>query len=213
MIAFEPPYRVEVQGIGIGPEPPQFPMKVQRTTPGPSGEICTPDEVAMWRYVQFLEAKVSDLCAEVRGDSADDTVCDATSESAAVALVPTEHVTEPHSGGPQARAQAANALDAAAIPSNTAERATSDAGANDAVLELPADDAPAEGATGSSLRERVVAALFADATRTNGSIAEECGCSDELVRQRRKELEANGQLAPVPVKRSDGTLYSRAGTE
>jgi hypothetical protein len=213
MIPVEPPYRIEVQGIGIGPEPPKFPVKVQRTTPGYSGEICTADEVAMWRYVEHLEARVRELCVEVRGDAADDTACKATQDSAAVALMQAEHLTNPHSGGPQARAQTANAPDAAEIPSDTAERAMSDAGANGAVLEKPTTNAPETEATAGTLRERVIRSLLADATQTNGSIAQTCDCSDEYVRLRRRELEAEGQLSPVPVRRADGTLYSRCGAE
>lgn len=113
----------------------------------------------------------------------------------------------------QARAQAANALDAAEITNDAPERAQRDAGAPEGQLEMVPEGETAEGETGPTLRERVVAALLADASASNVAIGEQHGCSAEFVRLRRRELEAAGTLAPVPVKRSDGSLYSRSGAE
>jgi hypothetical protein len=204
----EPPYRIEMRSWGIG-EPHQRPVGAFKVHPSGQVDFAMPDEVALWRYVEYLETLVQRLGAGVGNDTARVGAL----EDNRGAIAPTKHPTKPPLGALQARAQDANAPDTAEITSDTAERALRDTGAPEVVLGMLTTNAPETEATAATLRERVIRALMADATQTNGSIAQTCDCSDEYVRLRRRELEAEGQLSPVPVRRADGTLYSRCGAE
>jgi len=59
----------------------------------------------------------------------------------------------------------------------------------------------------SNRRQLIEAELLRDPTRTNGAIGDHIGCSDEMVRKVRKELEGAGRLQQVAVVRRDGSVY------
>jgi hypothetical protein len=80
---------------------------------------------------------------------------------------------------------------------------------HDATPELAAPSESAiDTANRNAIRRQLAETeLLRDASRTNVEIAEKIGCSTELVRLVRKQLESEKRLQPIPVQRRDGSSY------
>jgi hypothetical protein len=94
---------------------------------------------------------------------------------------------------------------AGALPNPSSPLAQANANSEESVAETAADK-----------RARVTSQLLASPGDSNGLVAERAGVSDEYVRKLRKQMEAEGKLAPVStVARKGGGVYpiANGGTD
>ncbi len=173
-------------------------MKVRSDNFGSDG--LTPDECAVWSFLQGLEKELEDLVPPesptsntvLETDHANETSIFDSALDAESPGVPTV---------PDISAPAPEVLKVA--PESTVP--TSTVPGEEVVVQVTSNTA---GLTKRELAER---ALLESPTLNNCQLAEQVGVSDELVRRTRKELEAAGRLQPVAVlTKRDGTSYAIA---
>ena len=199
-----------------------YPVPVMRLYKVPcneryTGDMLTEDEVAVWRYLEHLQAQNAATAAKLEampapvasvaapvpveastGERVD--ISNAVADDGAMLSAPLSNTLQP---------LAALQLDSAggaALLSPYKPGATGD-------VEPEGTPDPLESTGAADARQRAEELLLADPAMPNGAVGEACGRSGEFVRKIRLQLQQAGRLQPTAVRRADGSMYTPPGAK